>query len=253
VEHTPRLNASDPTALAAERLDAALVGLQQIAEPFLKSADELFTEKRKSAETALGVWFELIYCILAGSQVPMETARRAHSALVLRWKEQMLCGALTEPIHPTEIAEILKRNGYRYHRTKAEVIARTAEFSHTRYADDLRSLIKGRRVGEIEQELRQIKGIGKKIANHWLRNVGLDTCTVDIHLKRLFNEIGLVPNQPEAETKTADFYAIISYIRKLATRLNVPLAEAQYALWLGARKRYSETERQTAATQPRLH
>ncbi|HXO20940.1 MAG TPA: hypothetical protein VOA87_13580 [Thermoanaerobaculia bacterium] len=212
--------------------------LMDLARRHLPEAHLLFLEKRAETATADGAFGELVYCILAGTQVPAETARRAHQELRKKLGTFFIPSKLLEPGAPALVAESLRQSGYRYHSIKAKAILNAAFFVESRYQGDIRRLLLLEKwdAKVIENKLtKDVKGIGRKIANHWLRNMGLDTCTIDIHLKRLFRQVGEYQRDPNLEIRSTEFYHLVSIIRDLSRRLEVPISEGQYALWLGAR------------------
>jgi thermostable 8-oxoguanine DNA glycosylase len=245
-----KVQSSDPTQ--PEQLNQLILGeFEMIAAPFFSRAEVLFQQKRLAACTAKGVWCELVYCILAGSQVPIETARRSHEALCNLWVNPALPDDPKLDVELSTLVTSLKSTGYRYYRTKAQVIYQAALFVSGDLASDPRSLfLSDPDPRAVERRLRAgVKGIGRKIANHWMRNVGLDTCTVDIHLKRLFKDFGLFHGDPEGTTSDVEFDQILAHVRDLARYLGRPLGETQFALWLGARERFGRTLRDSSESQ----
>lgn len=213
----------------------------RLALPFLEDARVLFASKRLKCSSEAGLWSELVYCILAGTQVPMETAASAVSALETQLQDQFApssLAALPGTDATALIANVLKTSGYRYHTTKAQTIVRAASFVQTVADGSLKEFIAHSSVSSAEEAMRRhVPGIGKKIANHWLRNAGMDTCTIDVHLKRLFFEYGLYSRDPEAHTPDKDFERLVDVVRHLSRVLDLPMAETQFALWLAARMR----------------
>lgn len=221
-------------------IDMEILGeLEKIASPHVQTAVKLFEKKRIDCASEDGLWYEFIYCILAGSQVPIETANRAFTrlkeAMGLRLRPNELCGSVKTSLAELDI--VLKNSGYRYHSSKSSTILSAACFFAKSYKGNPKEFLQLGIVQELEKELQEnIFGVGKKISNHWLRNVGMDTCTIDLHLKRLFNKLSLYKADPDNPIHNKDFTYLISVIRKLADRMGLTLAETQYALWLAARE-----------------
>lgn len=212
--------------------------LAGIANPHMAEAAALFEQKRRSNRQPHGLWRELVYCILAGSQVKFELARKATSELLRRIKPDdspasFAAGAAGERV--LEIAQILKSAGYRYHTRKADALRSAAEAVVKGPNDWIEQLVASEPTRAERILVSEVNGVGKKIANHWLRNAGADTCTVDLHLARLFHELGLVHVQKLSSLKKDEFRKGVDLIRGLATQMGSPLADTQYALWLGAK------------------
>jgi len=215
------------------------IALAELARPRLPEAVELFTSKRAALRNEHGAWHELIYCILAGTQVPVETARRAHRSILTELAREIEPCRLASTVGSAERIEVvLRAAGYRYPGIKSRAIVAASVWVVDCHGGDLRGALESRGVAELERELtRSVSGVGKKIANHWLRNVGLDTCTIDIHLKRLFCELGVLAPPADRPLTDGEFERCVSHVRALSMLLKVPIAEAQYALWLAVRGR----------------
>lgn len=204
----------------------------------MAESKDLFDFKRRACATRDGLWSELVYCILAGTQVPIETARRAHSQLCISGIA-VLRSIATRPVDSQRrIAEMLRKSGYRYHGRKASTIVAAAVFFAERHGGDLTRFVSA---GDVESRVvelvKNVAGIGMKIANHWLRNVGMDTCTIDLHLKRLLVELNVYSGKPERDLSPKEFWRFVDFFRTVASELGRPLGEVQYAVWLAARER----------------
>jgi thermostable 8-oxoguanine DNA glycosylase len=223
--------------------------LSAMAWDHKSEAIELFEEKRRLCSRRNGLWHELVYCILAGTQVPMESARFAHAAAISYFGRSFSPkGFSPHTDSVSKLATLLKDAGYRYHTTKAQVVGNAATFFLESYRGSIRSFLDGHSADYLEAQLTaNVNGIGIKIANHWLRNIGLDTCTIDIHLKRLFDEFAILSESHE--TEAGKFRAGISAIRSLASFMNMPVGETQYALWLAARARYGRAAKEVSQQQ----
>lgn len=209
----------------------------EMARPHLNEAWQLFAAKAEATATDEGRWLELVYCILAGTQVKVETARRVFDFAV---------GALQPLRHParlaatpgavTILATVLHDAGYRYYNGKAVAIVAAAVWLANDYDGRVSHFLSSQRdVMDMAREVQyRVKGVGRKIANHWLRNIGCDTCTIDLHLLRVFRNLGFITR--DGPPREAEFNACVAALREVATALDVPLRVAQYAVWLEARK-----------------
>ena len=218
-----------------------LIRIAGILKPHLPEAKKLFALKKKETHSDYGAWLELIYCILAGTQVPIETARRAHQALIVTFGPEGLQPSnlltsrrKTRPVD--EIADTLRGSGYRYHRTKAAVIVSAAEFISKKINGTLVQFVANGEVESLEKLMTsEIKGVGTKIARHWLRNMGKDTCTIDVHLRRFFSSIGVYRDNLKRDIPRSDFLQLEGLIGQVAKYLRRSKPEVQYALWISIR------------------
>ncbi|MHA1314092.1 MAG: 8-oxoguanine DNA glycosylase [Candidatus Helarchaeota archaeon] len=142
-----------------------------------------YTKKEKSNSRK---WFELIYCILAGTQIKTTIVQKTFNNLIDNYYDMLRLENITEsPLNLIYISNCLRNSGYRFHKTKALVILNAAEFFKKENNDINNFLKKYDEYHKIRNELIQIKGIGRKIISHWLRNIGFDIPIIDIHIKNL--------------------------------------------------------------------
>lgn len=216
---------------------SAIDELVKISAIYRREAGELFREKRKMVATDQGAWLELVYCILAGTQVPVETAKSS-------WLRLQGCNKILSPPRlvsnesesVSEIEQHLRSSGYRYPRQKAEVIVLAARFVGCHCPEGIRKQLRKQGWEDFANSLiRNVKGIGKKIANHWLRNMGEPTSTIDVHLLRLFRRLGILESDSDHVTRE-DFERLQKVMLSVANRLGLPVGEVQYSLWLYARE-----------------
>ena len=133
-------------------------------------AEALFEAKRLASRTNAGRWNELVYCILAGTQVPIETARRAHTDLVGLGLVKLNRIADAPETYRRRIGSALQKCGYRYYRQKAATIVAAAKFLCRRCDGDVATFLKrGEVETRVEELVKGVAGIGLKTANHWPR------------------------------------------------------------------------------------
>lgn len=219
------LTGKDASSLPADAL-AAVVGVN------LDRAIALFAEKSEHTRDDAGKWHELVYCILAGSQVPARRVRVIHARLLRARPDLLQMGPLCHPETERSLAVYLRHEGYRYHTQKASVVANAARFFCGNYDCSIAAFLASSDPNGLREELaRDVKGLGLKIASHWLRNIGLPVCTIDIHLRRLLRNLGMTVDDVRHDVKPAHFIEMEGVFRQLACSVHLPLGVFQYAVW----------------------
>lgn len=216
--------------------------IKVIHSTYKYKAYEFFRQKKNLVLSKEGKWKELIYCILAGTQVPVETAKKAQLSILeykdehgVIWDIKRLAKKSEQDIQKLEY--ILRNSGYRYPKIKAKCIINGAEFFIKNYGSidkflNSQSDIKLLR----EKMIKKIKGIGIKIATHWLRNIGYPFGTIDIHVRRLLKWTGLIELEKWTNTMTDKTFMVLEEkIKNLAEKMGLEINVFQYELWLYGR------------------
>ncbi len=199
------------------------------------------------------LWYELVACIL-GSQVQYEHSKAATTHLISEGLlnieclksgperfEKNIIDALGRPIFPP----LTKLGGrkYRYPRSKANQIRRTAE----------RIYLQGYTVKTILQNCNNEKdarikivsfvvGVGPKQASLFLRNIGYarNLAILDVHILRYMSLIGLLPNLMQSISSVHKYEDVekrqCSYSKKFWTNL----AYIDIAIWVVMRTCWKE-------------
>jgi thermostable 8-oxoguanine DNA glycosylase len=212
--------------------------LRIISSLYLEDAIHLFNEKEEITKTNDGKWFELVYCILAGSQFPVKKLKPLFEQIKTTYTKKFSLQYFKSNLTPQlEIALILKNLGYRYHTQKSNVIVNTALYINTYYGSDISRMIKNKSAQELRNELTEnIKGIGIKIASHWLRNIGYEICTIDIHLRRLLLSLKLSNDNLDKPLGKSDFLAYEKIFIEWSKLHNCKVGIVQYSIWEFVRK-----------------
>ncbi len=222
-----------------------VTGIGQVVSANLTRANELFRDKKERTRTDDGQWLELVYCILAGTQVPVERARAAHDRLCVPENRARI--ALREVARNPEVAlewiqGELVAAGYRYPATKARAIVSAAQFFESEYEGRPSLFLQAAEPRELRIRLaRDVSGVGIKIASHWLRNTGALVGTVDVHLRRFIESVVLHVDLADTGDHFPDgtFVLYERVLAEVADALDEPLPQVQFALWLYARERCS--------------
>jgi len=168
--------------------------------------------KKPSAE----IFKELCFCILCANF----TAERS-------MKIQAAIGDGFLDLPEPRLAKGLKALGHRFPNTRARYIVEARQ-----YKDSLRSIMASFSDAEALREwlIENVKGIGRKEASHFLRNIGYtDFAILDFHIINLLARHGLIE---KPKTLTARRYlGIENLLRKVARKAQLRLGELDLYLW----------------------
>jgi len=174
-------------------------------------------------------WFELIYSILVGVQMKTFKVKYCYEKLLNEYSDLLNPGFLKKLEifdYLIELIKIsLKNNGYRFYETKSITICNTILYFQKFNFNVNKFLNKYRNYKEIRAELVKIKGIGYKIASHWLRNLGYYIPVIDIHIKNLLFRFKLIKN------KNLNYNTYEKIQNKLIKDLRIDNISFDLALW----------------------
>jgi len=212
----------------------AVSKLTELVEIYLDEAIALFDEKAQLTKTDSGKWLELVYCILAGTQFPVSKLKPLFKNLIHPGNRHLVeFPHISDPDKTEKLAIFLRQQGYRYYNQKALTITSAARFFLERYRgdisafsresispDDLRNIL-----------VKNISGIGFKIASHWLRNIGFDICTIDLHLRRLFYNLSITDDDADKDLDRDLFIRLQQIFQEVGRLKNVRTGVVQYSIW----------------------
>lgn len=164
------------------------------------------------------IFNELCFCILTAN---------FNAEKSMKIQNEIKDGFYTLPEH--QLAEKLRQFGHRFPNARAKYIVEARK-----HKDSLKSIIESFDVNN-GNELRDwlvenVKGIGYKLASHFLRNIGytnfaiLDFHVIDILIKHKLIE------RPKTLTKKK-YLEIEEALKTIAKKLNLSLAELDLYLW----------------------
>ena len=217
--------------------------IAEIRKAYDKRAFEFFKEKKFQSLTNTGKWHALIYCILAGTQVPVEIARKAYEAIIAYKDDEGAIADMKRLAKQSKddldkLEAIVRGVGYRYPRQKSNCIMQAATYFQMEYGGDINLFLESAKDGRVLRDKlkNRVKGIGIKIATHWLRNIGYELGTIDIHVRRLleWTKLADIDFWPKSMSERL-FRTLEKEIEELASIANVDLNVLQYELWLFGR------------------
>ncbi len=160
------------------------------------------------------VWFsELCFCILTANS-------KALSAIAIQ-KEIGVNGFLNRS--ESEIKDIIRKHGHRFHNNKAKYIVEARKFSNIKTI--LTQFTSSQEARDFLVE--NIKGLGYKEASHFMRNVGYhDLAIIDRHILRFLLQQNLINQIPKTITKSKylDFENILK-------SFNIPQDKLDLMIW----------------------
>ena len=158
-------------------------------------------------------WFsELCFCILTANS-------KAETAIKIQ--TQVKNEGFSEKTQ-TELSNIIKKHGHRFHNIKANYIVAARKFYK------IKSMLQNLPSKTAREVLvKNIKGIGYKEASHFLRNVGYqDVAIIDRHILRFMFQEKLINQIPKTITpkKYLEFENILS-------KFGIPLNKLDLIIW----------------------
>lgn len=203
-----------------------------------KSGDDFLEDMGNSINNWDDAWKEMLYCILAGTQVSTDIVRESYFGLIESIPEALDFKAVKKsPIEMQQkIALTLKKRGYRFYETKSntminaanyfEEVVKTAEnFRDADHVDLRRSLIKN------------VKGIGNKISSHWLRNIGFQLPIIDIHVRRVLSCAGLIDDKyAKNQISDSEYWFLEKKMIEISDQMNIDVAKLDFVLWIHGRE-----------------
>ncbi len=178
--------------------------------------DRRMEEFRSFRERGDEDWFsELCFCILT-----------ANSSAELGIRIQRKHGEMFLNSDREKLAEILKREGHRFHSVRAEYICNARKFRN------IKEIISGFRSGKVAREwlVKNIRGLGYKEASHFLRNVGFeDVAILDRHIINLLVENGIIERFRSLTRKR--YLEIERILEDISGQTGLSLGELDLYLW----------------------
>jgi len=176
-------------------------------------------------------WFEFIYCILAGIQVRTSTVKKVYEILFEKIGYDLILLKISKSRRIADkIQKILKSNGYRFYSSKTETILNTARFFKDYKHNPDNFINNYHNYKDLRNELITIKGIGFKIASHWLRNIGVEIPIIDNHVKNLLYYTGIIKNRKNS------YIEFENLIIELARILNIKIFLLDLSIWIFGRE-----------------
>lgn len=203
-----------------------------------KRGEEFLEEMADSINNWDDAWREMLYCILAGTQVSTEIVRRSYFNLIESIPEVSDFNAIKKSPNQLQdkIALTLKLNGYRFYRTKSKTIINAAnyfmdlitDYKNFRYMDwyDVRTRL-----------IKNVNGIGNKIASHWLRNIGFQLPIIDIHVRRVLSCAGLIDTKyAKYQISDSEYWYLEKKVTEISNQINIDVAKLDFILWSHGRE-----------------
>jgi len=183
----------------------------------------------KKSKSNTEKFFELIYSILVGTQIKTNKVKICYDQLLNEYFSLLHPRSLKELEDFTFIKDLIKRslkdNGYRFYTTKSETIYNTILFFKSYNFNIDNFLIEFSDYKSIRRELMKIKGVGYKIASHWLRNVGHYIPVIDVHIKKILRRFKII------EGKKLNYLIYENIQNKVAYKINIDNISFDLSLW----------------------
>lgn len=86
----------------------------------------------------------------------------------------------------------------------------------------------------LSEQPYKLNCMGQTLCLQYLRNVGIDTCKPDVHIRRILSRLGLIPYED------CDIYTIVKCFEKLSKELNLPITHINNIVWTYGATGYGE-------------
>lgn len=174
-----------------------------------------FEETGKSG--AVGVFKELCFCLLTAGF-------RADRCIKIQ--RSIDNGFLKLP--EKQLAEELKKSGYRFHNIRAKYIV-----DARKYADNIDKILC--KIPDEKEKRRwlvkNIRGLGYKEASHFLRNIGYkNLAIIDFHILDILSRYKIIEKPPKTLTEKR-YLAIEKQLELFSRKISLTLAELDLYLW----------------------
>ncbi|MDW7978882.1 MAG: N-glycosylase/DNA lyase [Candidatus Caldarchaeum sp.] len=193
--------------------------LYEAFEPEITKALESFQDVRRHPSR---VWEEMVFCLCT----PQTRARSALKAV-----EMLRSSGLLEKPDVSETANVLRRCGVRFHKTKARYIAEAFKNFH-----QVLKLIEN--CGDVyrlrDSLVGSVKGMGMKEASHFLRNIGFDgVAIIDRHVLNYLSAVGVVRRKPKTITRK-QYLTLERRFKKCAEKAGLNPSALDLVVWADA-------------------
>jgi len=164
---------------------------------------------------------ELTFCVMT----PQSRARAALGAV-----EELKSKGLLLEGRPEEVADIMRRNGVRFHNQKAIYIVKNRELVRGDRAR-LTELLGDDVISVRDALVEEVWGFGLKEASHFMRNIGYSGLAVlDRHVLRWMKALGAIEEVPRSLTRRRYIELEQRFIR-LAEELGLKPEALDLLLW----------------------
>lgn len=169
-----------------------------------------FQELKKSDNQS---WFnELCFCLLTAN---------SKAATAIKIQLEMSPDGFGKKTQ-TDLANIIKKHGHRFHNMKAGYICAARKFARIKDKLENLSTFQAR-----EFLVKNIKGLGYKESSHFLRNVGYNNVAIiDRHILRYLKQENLIEEIPKTISQKKYFE-----FEKILASFDIPQSELDLIIW----------------------
>lgn len=183
-------------------------------------------------------WSEMIYCVLAGTQVSTNIVKKSYLNLIDSIPEVTDYNYIAKfpDKYEKEIASVLRKNGYRFYSTKSGTIINSAKFFQ-KFVDQYECFDQIDPFDARRSLIQNINGIGNKIASHWIRNIGHQMPIIDVHVRRVLCCAGFIDKKYlKSQISDSEYQYIENIVVNLANQINMGVGRLDYILWIHGRE-----------------
>jgi len=209
-------------------------------------AEQMFQPVNWTAMEEAELWHELVSCLVS-SGVQFELAAAALANLdahgLLNWVgmeaaapafEQRISDVLSKPIDFQRGCKVRSTQRYRFPRSRANYIRRTAEQVYR--SGSIKEIL-ATSIDSLETRRQLINicvGIGPKQSSLFLRNVGLghDLAIIDVHVARYLRLVGLMPVCGPGFGNLTTYEKVETVVQNYSIGLGLSMQALDIAIWI---------------------
>jgi thermostable 8-oxoguanine DNA glycosylase len=183
-------------------------------------------------------WREMIYCVLAGTQVSTNIVKKSYHNLIVSIPEISDYNYIAKfpDKYEKKISLTLQKTGYRFYSTKSGTIINSAKFFQE-FVDSYENFDQIDPIEARKSLIQNINGIGNKIASHWIRNIGHQLPIIDVHVRRVLICAGFIDKKYlKSQISDSEYQFIESIVIDLANQINMDVGRLDYILWIHGRE-----------------
>jgi N-glycosylase/DNA lyase len=174
-------------------------------------------ELRRNRGSEGSLFSELCFCILTANE-------RAAKGIEIQGK----IGSGFADLGQAELAEFLKKTGYRFYNVRASYIV-DARAHYGKLGKTLATFASD--AERREWLAKNVKGLGYKESSHFLRNTGFNGCAIlDRHIVKLMQEHGMIASAPKTLARK-NYIELEKKLEPLCSKTNMEQGILDFYLW----------------------
>ena len=226
----------------AQKLEKTVLSNTHQISSFLslhyQQSTNFLEEMESSVKDWNDAWREMIYCILAGTQVSTVIVKKSYLTLIESIPRLLDFNYVADYAkkYQKEIANTLQKIGYRFYSTKSVTIVNAAKFFQ-KFIEKFQDFKDLNPMDARIELVENVNGIGNKIASHWIRNIGHEMPIIDVHVRRILSCAGFLDEKYlKSQITDSEYHYIETIVKDLAKQIHMGVGQLDYILWIHGRE-----------------